>query len=107
MTIVTTKDATIAIENPLWDCEPPSVKARGVDANLDILRQASEIKRILKRIATEDPLARSHQFAFRFYPENEGVLRRKGFTVNWEAPYTKVSWSPEHSAAAAVHVNVI
>lgn len=98
----------VEIENPLWDCDPPGATAVGVDTNLEVLRQATEIKQTLKRIETEDPLARSHHFAFRIYPENLDVLHKKGFTTAWEDPYTVVTWTRQAQAAAAgVRVSVV
>jgi hypothetical protein len=93
--------ATLAVENPLWECEPPNAAPAASDNNLDVLRQAAEIKRVLKRIESEDPLARSHQFAFRVHPENEAVLRQKGFQISWEPPYTRISWTRDAHAAVA------
>jgi hypothetical protein len=98
----------VEIENPLWDCDPPGATAVGVDTNLDVLRQATEIKQTLKRIETEDPLARSHHFAFRIYPENLAVLHKKGFKTAWQDPYTVVTWTRRAQAAAAgLRVSVV
>ena len=98
----------VTVQNPLWECTPPNAPVTTADENIDILRQAQEIKETLERIEKEDPHARGHHFHFRIHPDNLAVLEKRGFHAHWEAPYTKVTWRQRDvPAPTVVKVNVV